>query len=444
MKKLKKIFLLSFVGVGMLFTACEPNEELYEELDEIKKPFNEEVEYTLIEDDYTRFDGFIEDNLAFSDSFPSMDYIPEVLKVRFVTLKEESTAQVTYNHFLLNPDWWDAGFGYLLTQEDYLNIGVTSLTFTPSRPARNDVPVLLTIKFPDAEEGDTQSVIYNFLLEGESVLNVDVYEFDGSNWIWIETTEDVPYAGYELTEEDYQQLHIEIGQFNSFNENYPPEAYLPALLRNKFSYAVDGQEQVVKYRHFDGSETVEIIDKYQYNTTWEKVEYIETRTDQYIYGALGWAFDPTVRFTLSSADYQFFVDIDPIGQQELPYNDFAYYYGASAYYANFDIRIQARRLDLLSNGEYADPLLGEIYDNEGAEAATEEMMRRIVEEGIPALLQHKYPEATPQVEGIDVHYFVSFETFADNFVRRNPVAEYICTAAGTPPQFELVEVTGFD
>lgn len=444
MKNFKKIFLLGLVGIGLFFTACEPNDELYEELDRKKQPYNDKVEYTLVETDYTRFGGFIRDYLAFSDSFPSMDYIPDILKVRFVTLKEESTAQVTYDHFNLHPDWWDAGFGYELTHDDYTLIGITSFTFSPGNLARNNVPFLLILLYPDAEEGDTHRIIYNYLLEGESLKNLDVYQFNGSSWIWLETIEDIPYVGYELTDEDYGQLHNEIGMFNSFNENFPPETYLPALLRNRFPYAVNGQEQVVKYRYYNGSQTVELIDKYHYNTNWEKVEYTETRTDQYIYGALGWAFDPTVRFTLSSEDYQYLADIDPIGRQELPYTDFAYYYGASAYYINFDIRIQARRLDVLSNGEYADPLLGEIYENEGAEAVMEEMIRRIVEEGIPALLQHKFPDATPQVEGIDVQYFVSFETFADNWTRRTPTAEYICTAAGTPPQFELVEVTGFD
>jgi len=68
----------------------------------------------------------------------------------------------------------------------------------------------------------------------------------------------------------------------------------------------------------------------------------------------------------------------------------------------------------------------------------EEMMRRIKEEALVKLLQHKFPDATPQVGGLDVHFFVHFQTFADNWVRRYPQAEYICTAAGDPPQFELV------
>ena len=428
------------VPLAILFTACDPNEELYETLDDMQKPYNKGVEYTLAEADYTRFSGFIQQYLAFSDTFPAMNFIPDVLKVRFVTLRQESSAIVTYNHFLLHPDWWDAGFGYVMTDEDYGEDGVNIFgnAFTEDNPANYHLPSFLRVKFPGAIDGDAINIIYNFIESGETIMNLDIYQFNGQSWIWSETIENIPYVGYELTAGDYENFGGSVARFGNFSESYPPETHLPVLLKNIFPFALEGAEQVVKYKYHNGSQVINVIDKYEFDgTQWIKVPYTEQRTEQYIFGELGWAFDPTVTFQMSRDDYMYLAEIDPIPHQT--FTDFGYYYGASAFYRNFDIRLIARRLNMDDDGNYRDPGLGEIYENEGTDAAMDEMMRRIKEEGIIKLLQHKFPEATSQVGGIDVHYIVHFETFADNWIRNYPVAEYICVAAGNPPVFELIE-----
>jgi len=437
MNTLKKI-LSVVVPLAILFTACNPNEELYETLDNMQKPHNEGIEYTLVDADYTRFGGFIQQHLAFNDTLPAMDFVPEILKVRFVTLRQESSALVTYNHFLIHPDWWDAGFGYELTDVDYAYMQTPAGHFTPENTPQNNIPFWLLKEFPGAQEGDQKKIIYNYMSEGEIIQNLGIYEFDGENWILIDTIEDIPYVGYELTPEDYENFGGSVARFGNFSASYPPETHLPVFLKNFLPYAVAEDEQVVKYRYHDGSQVRQVIDKFHFDgIQWEKVSYTEERTEQYIFGQLGWAFDPTVTFQMSRGDYMYLAEIDPIPHET--FTDFGYYYGASAFFRNFDIRLIARRLNKDADGNYRDPELGEIYETEGTEAAMDEMMRRIKEEGIIELLQHKFPDATPQVGGIDVHYIVHFETFADNWIRNYPVAEYICVAAGNPPMFELIE-----
>lgn len=438
MKNLKTILYSASLAGIFLLHACDPNVDLYEKMDADIKPYSEDIEYTLKDADYNRFGGFIAEYKAFNDTIPAMDYIPQILAGEFVTLNINSSAMVTFNHFVLHPEWWDAGFGYELTEDDYAYLGVAG-NFTPNNPAWQNIPFLLNRNYPDAEEGDEIDVIYNFVEDGVSKKNQDTYEFDGENWLLTDTREDIPYVGYELSREDYEQWGGSIAQFGNFSEDNPPEKYLPVFLKNKFPYTPIDGEQVIKYRYYDGASTLNVIDKYVFDgVMWEPFPYVEERTEQYVFGEVGWAFDPTVNHTMDRDDYLFLVEIDPIGQQEFPYDDFAYYYGASGFYTNFDIRIIGRRLDKLESGEYADPGLGEIYETIGAEAVMDEMIRRIKEEGIIQLLQHKYPDAAPQIGGIDLHLFVRFQTFADNWVRRFPEAEYICTAAGDPPQFELV------
>ena len=438
MKTYKNIIPLLTGVFILLIQSCDPNQDLFEKLDNDRQPHHETIDYSLIESDYTRFRGFISQYQAFNDTLPAMDFVPDILKVRFVTLRQNSRAMVSYNHFLMHPDWWDAGFGYELTFDDYALIGISN-AFTPNNLARNNIPFFLLLTSPGAQEGDNKRIIYNFLENNEMRKNLDVYEFTGSSWAWIETIEDIPYVGYDLTEDDYQEFGGSIAQQNSFSEGYPPELYLPGLLRLRFALAIAGAEQVVRYNYYDGSQTVARIDKYEFDAVqWHKVSYTEERAEQYVFVEQGWAFDPTIDIQLNRSDYLFLAENDPIPHETFP--DFGYYFGSSAFHSNFDIRLIGRRLNTDDDDNYRDPELGIIYENEGPEAAMDEMIRRIVEEGIPMLLQHKYPDAAPQVGGIDVHFFIHFQTFADNWVRRFPRAEYICTAAGNPPQFELVEL----
>ncbi len=145
------------------------------------------------------------------------------------------------------------------------------------------------------------------------------------------------------------------------------------------------------------------------------------------------------RITMGQDEYQYLVDIDPLGPQELPYTDFAYYYGASAYYVNFDFRIQqGLRLNKDEEGNYLDPALGTIYESQGADAAIDEMYSRLYNDGLIELLRHRYPNARPAQGSREVEFYVEFEIFLDNWIILYPVAQYRCTASGNPPDFEFV------
>ena len=437
---MKNLMLKTFF-LAILLSACDPNKELFDTLDDMQVPHNEAIEYVLTGADYSFLGGIISSHNAFNDTLPAKDYVPIILSRNFLALNLGSSALVTYNHLLIYPEWWDSGFGYVLTSEDYKLIGQGE-SFSYSNPASVYLPTFLEIISSEwglePEEGDRISIIYNFNTGEEIILNLDIYEFDGGSWIWIETTEDIPYAGYELKESDYQNWEGYISNNNSFNEDYPPENYLPVFLRNKFPYAVNNDEQVIKYRYNDGSGTNEVIDKYIFDgIIWSIVPYIEERTEQYVFGDVGWAFDPTVTHLMRKDDYTYIATIDPIPHPV--FDDFGYYYGASGFYSNFDVRLYGRRLNKDDDGNYYDPALAEIFENEGEDAAMDEIYRRIVEEAFIYFLQYFFPDATPQVGGVDVHYIVQFETFGDNWIRTYPEAEYICVAAGDPPQFELID-----
>ncbi len=432
----KKIFF-SLMTILFILGGCEPNSDLYEELDGLQRPYSRSIEYTLSAADYNAIGGQVASHQAFSESHPAMDYIPSMLSRKFIALNEGSSAMVTYNLLIEDPDWYQAGFGYELTAADYAQLGVSN-AFTPSNPASNNLPFFLLRNYPEAVAGDTKSLIYNFTEAGTTIKNLETYHFDGNRWTMIEKREDIPYVGYEMTADDYAVFGGAIAQYNNFSDDNPANLYLPVWLRNKYPYAIEGTEKVIKFRQFSGGVTSNVIAHFTfYELEWHRTSYIETKSEQYVFGALGWAFDPTTRFIMTQSDYMHLAVIDPI--PHAVFADFGYYYGASAFFSNFDMRLLARRLQRDEAGNYLDPALGAIFDSEGHDAVVDEMFRRIVEEGLIKVLQNRYPDAVPQSGGIDVHYIVGFETFNDNFSRSYLEAEYRCIASGTPPAFELIE-----
>lgn len=110
MKKL--VYLLTLLIVA--FSACDPNEEIYEQLDELKEPYKGSVEYTLTSNDYETLTSlalanasnaedstwaeYITEFEAFNDSFPGYDYIPHLLPDLFPAYNNKSVANVTFNY----------------------------------------------------------------------------------------------------------------------------------------------------------------------------------------------------------------------------------------------------------------------------------------------------------------------------------------------------------
>jgi hypothetical protein len=436
MKHLRYIFPL----IVLLFSACDPNKELYEMLDSNKQPYRKAIEYTLVAADYSAVGGRVGSIQAFTDEVPAMNYVPAMLARKFIALNLGSSAMINFNFLVEEPIWWQAGFGHEMTSANYATLGLTD-AFTPAILAKDNLPGFLSKEFRNTPSGTNKNIIYNYREGATTVKNMDVFRFDGTLWKWISTTVAIPFVGYELTADDYKPFGGNIAGNAYFSDAYPANTYMPVWLKNKYPYAISGQEQVVKYKYLIGGYASDVIDHYTFDgANWNKSSNIIQKTEQYVYGMQGWAFDPTTRFIMTQSDYMFLAVNDPI--PHAIFRDFGYYYGASAFYSNFDMRLAARRTAKNTEGQHFDAALGAIFDTQGAEAAVDEMFRRIMEEGIINLLQHKYPQAIPQSGGIDVHYIVGFETYNDNFSRSYLESEYRCIAPAsgdTPPQFEFID-----
>lgn len=141
MKKLVYI-LMMFV---IVFSSCDPNEEIYDELDNAKLPFAGTIpSYIFNADDYSTaskaakidavsigdndstYANLIKSMEAFNSYYPAEDYVGSVLADAFPEYGKKSRAYVTYNYVAELPEdlaTYTNATEYKLDADDYASIG---------------------------------------------------------------------------------------------------------------------------------------------------------------------------------------------------------------------------------------------------------------------------------------------------------------------------------
>lgn len=197
---------------------------------------------------------------------------------------------------------------------------------------------------------------------------------------------------YEVMDVDYATVGEDQGKYECFIGTDNPDQYIPGFLDNVIGNPTEGDIWLVLYKY-----------------------------------ALA-VLDPSVTYKMEGVDMQMIVDhvnndIDPAYVSS--YGDSEYYYGASAYYQNFDARFSKRT-------EYNVP---------GFDGLTQEQADSLIavriQEAIVYWLGQKYPNAVPEVNGDIVYYNISYDTY--DGAGHTYYVVYKCTAAGAVPTFELVD-----
>lgn len=236
----------------------------------------------------------------------------------------------------------------------------------------------------------------------------DMYKFNGTVWAKDNSV-------MVLDPADYQTMGI-----SGFSSSNLPANYLPVFLGMTLPFSQEGDLQVITYEFNATLSAVE----YSFTAgSWVQNGPIFEKADQFVFGDNGWVFDPTIKLKPTAADYQLLVDYVYTNLSRdygSSYGNDEFYFGASAYYLNFDLRLGKR-------SDYSIPGFDGL-DTEAAVALTWDR----VEEGITILLGLKYPDAVEQVSGINVYYWVTFATYENDLAKR--------TLTGI---FKYVEGTGF-
>ncbi|WP_299054873.1 hypothetical protein [uncultured Polaribacter sp.] len=214
---MKKIFY-SFAILSLLFTSCNPMEDIYAELDAKESVISGEAVYTLTDEDYESLD-LSYGNFSNLDDAKSM--IPGFLSSKYQAWGLGSLATVTFK--LYSPINFES---YTLTDDDYAALNLTSLNTS------GDFNSFLGSKFSSEPNGSVVDLTYNTL---------------------------APQIEYTLTDTDFDLVGN--GQYDNFDIRSGRDeetiesrrAKIETILLNNFPDTAVGQQYLVTYAVYDGS-----------------------------------------------------------------------------------------------------------------------------------------------------------------------------------------------
>lgn len=238
----------------------------------------------------------------------------------------------------------------------------------------------------------------------------DFYSYDGSEWSKVSNV-------HCMNSNDFETLQL---SNNYFTKSTMASDYLPQYAGILKPISNDGDAITFVFNYDDNGELLTLADQVtKTDGAWvSSYDFVRNVTEPYASTTDGWVFDPTVVFTMAADDYQLIVDYvnsnpELAAQNSSTYDNTEYYYGASAYYSDFDVRA----------------------GNFNSGFAT--WQDAIVEAIGKGLLPSKFPDAQMQYKGIDMHYIVHFETYGA--AATYYYVHFQCTKSAPDPEFTLIE-----
>jgi hypothetical protein len=300
---MKKIIYL-FMALGLIFTACDPMEDIHDVIDAQKEIISGEATFELSDDDYDELD------LSYGN-FNSIDdakaMIPNLLSNKYPVWGDGSLATVTFK-------WYNRKNTYSKNVYELSDDEHNAITGGSYGNFDRDYHVTnyLEATYPDAEEGDFHSLRYRFYAGGESTLT-DGFYFENGEWNRI--------TGF--TPDEYKTMGNGYPNFGSHDE---AEAKIPIALIDKYKFAAKEAGDIVgaMYELYKGGG---VTKSYTSNfifdgSAWSKYNNVANETIKFGHDGNVWVPDNTIKYTLTQADY------DSLGTE----------YGDPGYYNNFDVR----------------------------------------------------------------------------------------------------------
>jgi hypothetical protein len=295
MKKI--IYLLAFVAV--LFTSCDPLDDVYTELDTQDNPIVGEAKFTLTDEDYDEL-GLNFGNFSSIDD--AKDMLPAFLSDKFPVWGEGSLAEVTYDLFARKSDERSL-IRYTVTSDDYDDLGHSFGNFDRD----SELFEFLEFKYPDPADRLLVSLTYDFFDGSVNELNNGFLYLDGE-WIFVQG----------FTEDEYSVMGESFPNFSNEDE---ADAKIPIALLDKFKF--DGYENgdivPIMYKLFvtdvddidgdgrtDDRTTYSFVKYFIFNgSSWSVYTNVIQETLQFGHDGTTWVPDNTIRYTITSADVAF-------------------------------------------------------------------------------------------------------------------------------------------
>lgn len=172
MKKI--IYLLTIVG--LLFTGCDPIEDINNEIDGRDNPVVGSADYTLTDEDYEELE------LGFG-SFSSLDdaktMLPPFLADKYTFWGEGSAVNVGFNLYQGSADGVSDYTGsdvYSFTNADYAATGSDAFGFYPNVNPTDEIPAILATQIVGATDGQIVLATYKQYFETPEVGLTNLYQ----------------------------------------------------------------------------------------------------------------------------------------------------------------------------------------------------------------------------------------------------------------------------
>ncbi|RXP61391.1 hypothetical protein EC396_04140 [Lutibacter sp. HS1-25] len=306
---MKKIVYLLMVFTLVFTTACDPMEDIYDDLDSSPTKENDiigNLEYTFTDEDYTTD---IEDGGYFGFSYPNFssteqakELIPDFLTGEYpvwgVTyeedgkIKEASTAKMTFNIYA--PKKTEKSLViYTVTTADY--------DANPETEKYNNFDDMsqiydfLDLKYPNPADRVLVSLTYKFFSGGVKTLNNGFLYINGE-WEMVNG----------FTDDEYKTMGESYPNFSNEDE---AEAKIPVFLLDKYKYTPKkaGDIESTMYKIYVGGGVTESYIMYFIfdGSTWSKYEGVIQETIQFGHNGKTWVPDNTIKHTLTSDDVAF-------------------------------------------------------------------------------------------------------------------------------------------
>ncbi|MDT0557794.1 choice-of-anchor J domain-containing protein [Ichthyenterobacterium sp. W332] len=179
MKKI--VYLLTIVAI--VITACNPMEDIYNEISEIENPVIGTDEFTMTADDYAEIDSSTDDDYyetfeAFADLDDAKNALPSFIADRYPFWGNGSAVTVSFDVYDGNPGDLLSPFTnadvYLLGSNDYPSSN--SNAFLEGEDVESTLEDVIADQFPMPSDGQVVRLGYNSFTEAPTVGLASVYE----------------------------------------------------------------------------------------------------------------------------------------------------------------------------------------------------------------------------------------------------------------------------
>ncbi|HEY2580909.1 MAG TPA: hypothetical protein VGI43_03840 [Mucilaginibacter sp.] len=285
---MKKIYYL-LAALTMFITACQKQPDLVPS--SYKKTMNltlQQTDYQLLpKADYPYY------TYSFDNTTDANTYIPVILNARDPQLGNGSVANVTYTvsaPYLVLADSVYKDVAYTLTNADYALLPGNKYTdFSISQ-----ILAWLPYKYPNAVPNQLALLTFNYYNSPTTSVATFSFLYIGGVWKVIYTVSSAQYASLGL------------GGYDQFTGTQAPNlpGYLNALLKgdpNVSATATYGQLEYVSFGYYGGGSFQRVIPLVYNGTDWVNTASV-TNTLNYIKSGGTWIPNPTVYYTLTTAD----------------------------------------------------------------------------------------------------------------------------------------------